>query len=158
LTTAEKFSTLAALTAGCEFPAATLRQAWRDVLFNQFHDLLPGSAIRRAYDDAHRLYDQAEKLIIDALDNALETLANRAGYAESGYPLVVFNSLGFRRTDLAQIILDFIRENQDKAFYSTEIAEALGLPQEEEDVATGAGVSSRPGFQMSTLRFSREEV
>jgi alpha-mannosidase len=40
---------------------------WETLLFNQFHDILPGSSIRRVYDDAERdylsIYKRASKII-----------------------------------------------------------------------------------------------
>ncbi len=40
---AERFGAAAAATAGAAYPADLYREAWRKVLFNQFHDILPGS-------------------------------------------------------------------------------------------------------------------
>ncbi|HEX3000645.1 MAG TPA: hypothetical protein VHR86_10485, partial [Armatimonadota bacterium] len=37
---------------GGEYPAADLHQAWETLLFNQFHDILPGSAIHESNADA----------------------------------------------------------------------------------------------------------
>lgn len=51
LRSAEKWNTIAALTTN--LPAATEKfaEAWRDVCFNQFHDILCGCSIMEAYDD-----------------------------------------------------------------------------------------------------------
>lgn len=51
LRSAEKWNTIAALTT--DLPAATEKfaEAWRDVCFNQFHDILCGCSIMEAYDD-----------------------------------------------------------------------------------------------------------
>jgi len=43
---AERYAALAWWFLGEEYPAAGLQQVWQDLLFNQFHDILPGSAIR----------------------------------------------------------------------------------------------------------------
>ena len=32
---------------GCEYPFGELRELWREVLLYQFHDILPGSSIKR---------------------------------------------------------------------------------------------------------------
>ncbi|MBR3099060.1 MAG: alpha-mannosidase [Clostridia bacterium] len=37
---------------GSEYPARELRAAWKTLLINQFHDILPGSHIRPVYEDA----------------------------------------------------------------------------------------------------------
>ena len=38
---------------------ATLDEAWKKVLLNQFHDVLPGSGIGIIYRDASALYNEA---------------------------------------------------------------------------------------------------
>jgi alpha-mannosidase len=45
LLNAEKYSSLAWLN-GADYPADPLNEAWKKVLFNQFHDLAAGSYIR----------------------------------------------------------------------------------------------------------------
>ncbi|HFE54071.1 MAG TPA: hypothetical protein ENK07_11540, partial [Bacteroidetes bacterium] len=109
LTVAEKFGALAELLTGYRTPTDSLREAWKIVLFNQFHDLLPGTAIHRAFEDAHTSYDRAERALVQSLDAALDSLTEAADYPQSGYPIIVFNALGHPRTDVANVILDFDR-------------------------------------------------
>lgn len=45
LNEAEAFSALAAVFAGGKYPTAIFEEAWKKVLFNQFHDILPGSCV-----------------------------------------------------------------------------------------------------------------
>ncbi len=49
---AERYATLSARLDGVSYPAARMDAAWKDLLFNQFHDILPGSSIEQAYEDA----------------------------------------------------------------------------------------------------------
>ncbi len=107
LTTAEKACSLASLLGGEAFPNASFRQAWKDVLFNQFHDILPGSSIRRAYDDAHAIYSRAENTLQNVTESAIAKLASLANTEGKGQPLVVYNPLSWTRTDLAWVILDY---------------------------------------------------
>ena len=39
---------------GSEYPARELRAAWKTLLINQFHDILPGSHIRPVYEEDRR--------------------------------------------------------------------------------------------------------
>ncbi len=48
-------------SAGQDYPAADLEEAWRDHLFNDFHDILPGSCTEPAEQDALALYGQASE-------------------------------------------------------------------------------------------------
>lgn len=43
--------TATVINAALKKPAADLKTAWDGLLFNTFHDILPGSSIERAYDD-----------------------------------------------------------------------------------------------------------
>ncbi len=107
LTTAEKACTLATLLTSADYPRAGFQQAWKDVLFNQFHDILPGTSIRRAYDDVDAIYDRAEATLQDITESALSHLADSLNTTGKGQPLMVFNPLSWRRTDLAWVILDY---------------------------------------------------
>lgn len=68
---AELFSTLAFAGDG-RYPHQALAEAWRVVLVNQFHDILPGSSIGWVHREAAESYDEVagvlEGLIADALD------------------------------------------------------------------------------------------
>jgi alpha-mannosidase len=46
---------------GQPYPAEALRDAWRDHLFNDFHDILPGSSIELAEHDALDLYGRSSE-------------------------------------------------------------------------------------------------
>ena len=52
LTAAEKWSTVAYKTAGMPAQNKEFGDAWKEVLYNQFHDILCGCSIMEAYEDA----------------------------------------------------------------------------------------------------------
>src|ERR687885_964312 len=49
---AEKWAVVADVVGGLAYPREELTQAWKLTLFNQFHDILAGTSIRPAYEDA----------------------------------------------------------------------------------------------------------
>ncbi len=71
---------------------------WKQVLFNQFHDILPGSAITQVHDRAEQSYadviGKASKLVNDVLEDTLEAVSEK---------LTVFNSLSWDRNVIAQL-------------------------------------------------------
>ncbi|MDR0845369.1 MAG: glycosyl hydrolase-related protein [Tannerella sp.] len=77
---------------GEAYPADQLRELWKTVTFNQFHDILPGSAINEANKEAHARY-------MDVLwkSNELRSIAFRKITDEikfkngMGQPVVAFN-------------------------------------------------------------------
>jgi alpha-mannosidase len=54
-----------------------LTRAWKDVLFNQFHDLLPGTSIEPAYEDARDELGEASAIAARALQGALQSITWR---------------------------------------------------------------------------------
>ncbi len=88
LAEAEVASTLACRVAGRVYPREQLRSAWLDVLFNQFHDILPGSGV-----PATRQYAQALFQNVQAAAGMAKTHALRAIAAE------VDTSFAVRETD-----------------------------------------------------------
>jgi len=96
---AEAWSALASVAAGFPYPAEALRRAWRVLCLCQFHDILPGSSVREVYEEVESLYAEVRRRAGRALDSALEALAGRVESGlRDGRPVVVFNSLGWRRS------------------------------------------------------------
>ncbi len=89
-----------AMSRGAEYPLARMDAAWKKLLLNQFHDILPGSSIARVYEDARRdpawIIDEAAAVKADAL----AALARGDG-------MTVFNSLSFDRTGLVRLPAEF---------------------------------------------------
>ncbi len=106
LTEAERFSTLAT-ALGAEPRNAALAEAWKTVLFNQFHDILPGSGIREVYLDSAEEYRDAQAIGKHELGKALDAIAGQADTSsvKDGTPLLVFNPLSWERTDLVRAAL-----------------------------------------------------
>ena len=93
----EMWATAAAL-AGAAYPAAEAEALWKDVLLNQFHDILPGSSIARVYVEAEKLHS---KVIAEA--GALTEKAQKVLLGGDGSAVTVFNSLGFARKALVTL-------------------------------------------------------
>jgi len=108
LTNAEKFSSIASLF-GDEYKTNYLREAWQTVLFNQFHDILPGSSIREVYIDSDKDNQYAHKLGNLVLINSLQHIASKINTSEikNGKVIVVYNPLGWNRTDVVTVKLPF---------------------------------------------------
>ncbi len=100
---AEKYSSLAWLS-GLPYPSASLNEAWKKVLFNQFHDLAAGSGIGVIYKEAQRDYDIVRLTADEASAAALADIASRVDTRSSvgAVPVLVFNPLAWPRTDLVE--------------------------------------------------------
>ena len=98
---AEMWGALAGLkSASYSYPLSRMDSAWKRLLLNQFHDILPGSSIGKVYEDARRdhrwIISEAEAVRNDAL-TALT----------SGEGITVFNSLSFPRTEVVSLPDEF---------------------------------------------------
>jgi|SRR5690625_1123993 len=89
---AEKFSVLANYTVQQPYPT-DFNQAWKGVLFNQFHDILPGTSIESAYTDARDLYGETISISSRNLNYALQAMSWNINIEEEEdmKPIVVFN-------------------------------------------------------------------
>ena len=55
---AEKFSARRRVATGQPYPE-DFERAWKKVLFNQFHDIMAGTSLESAYEDARNSYGEA---------------------------------------------------------------------------------------------------
>ncbi|HUT36852.1 MAG TPA: glycoside hydrolase family 38 C-terminal domain-containing protein [Planctomycetota bacterium] len=85
-------------SAGLRFPSKTLDEAWKGVLLNQFHDIIPGSSIHRVYEEAEALHAQ-----VLATANATAGKAGRALLRKEKDAVAVFNSLSWDRLALVPL-------------------------------------------------------
>ena len=87
---AEKLASIETLF-GTTYPQQDFDDAWKNILFNQFHDILPGSGVHTIYVDAARKYAEAERINGDVIHTALSDLAARVN--SPGVGVLVFNPL-----------------------------------------------------------------
>lgn len=71
---AELWAATAAVRAGAEYPADELREAWRTVLLQQFHDILPGSSIGWVHDQAVENYAAVARSLEGVIARSLAAL------------------------------------------------------------------------------------
>ncbi|EIQ00266.1 alpha-mannosidase [Opitutaceae bacterium TAV1] len=94
---AEWAAYLASRYAGAAWPAAALDRLWKEVLLYQFHDILPGSSIRRVYTECHARYEAilGELAEMTRRHYAVVAAAQAAGETR----VVAFNSLSWPRDE-----------------------------------------------------------
>ncbi|GAA3402331.1 alpha-mannosidase [Paenibacillus hodogayensis] len=75
LNEAETFAAVASLAEGKRYPRDAFEEAWRNVLFNQFHDILPGSGVLETREHALGLFQQTMAAAGASRKLALESIA-----------------------------------------------------------------------------------
>ncbi|MGC5221399.1 alpha-mannosidase [Micromonospora sp. DT81.3] len=90
---AERWAAVSALHDGIEYPRGELENAWKQILFNQFHDILPGSAIEPSYDDARDQLGEATAIAKRIIAKAHNVLARQVDIPidVGTHPVLVFN-------------------------------------------------------------------
>lgn len=93
LLAAERWGAVGALRFGLDYPREDLGRAWKQVLFNQFHDILPGSAIEPAYDDARDQLGEAVAIAKRVITRSHNVIARQVGipFEDNTQPVLVFN-------------------------------------------------------------------
>ena len=106
---AELFASLATLSAGVAYPKAELEDAWKKVLFNQFHDILPGASIPRVYVDANLAWEEVDRIGSEILESSLKAIASQIAFPPppqpDALPIIVFNPLNWQRSEVVTIPL-----------------------------------------------------
>jgi alpha-mannosidase len=94
LMAAEKWALLASQINERSYPA-DFAHAWKQVLFNQDHDILAGTSLESAYEDARDLYGEAMAIADRNFNLAIQSFAWKIAIPqeENVHPLVVFNPL-----------------------------------------------------------------
>ncbi len=101
---AETISSVANLF-GTAYPAQKIRDAWKILCTNQFHDILPGSSIPEVYQDARKDFTLLESDARSLIGDGLKQVARLATVKkmEGADPVLVFNSLGWERAGLVKM-------------------------------------------------------
>jgi alpha-mannosidase len=84
-----------------------IETAWKKVLFNQFHDILPGTSIPEVFTAANRDWQEAMEIGTEVLQQALEAIASKIILPPppqpTAKPIVVFNPLNWKREEVISI-------------------------------------------------------
>lgn len=75
LIAAEKFCVMAKELVGTKYPHKALNKGWKNIMFNQFHDILCGCSIKKAYEDASHLFGETMSITEQAINSALQSIA-----------------------------------------------------------------------------------
>lgn len=116
---AEKFASLASLYSR-PYPQDGMELTWKNLLFDHFHDIMPGSGIAVNYLDAKRNLEDVDRSARIVTMGSLREIAAHVNTEPAGVqgaklqevaarteitgvPVMVFNSLSWPRTDVAEL-------------------------------------------------------
>lgn len=104
---AENVAVMAHWAGLAEYPVQKLNQSWDLVLGSQFHDILPGTSIPKAYEYAWNDEFVAANGFSNVLRNSVSELASQMNTNVAERAVVVYNPVAYPREDVVGIELKY---------------------------------------------------
>ena len=143
---AEFLCAAAARLKGFPYPEEALHRLWQDTLTLQFHDILPGSSIKKVYEDSDAMYEAMGRTLEGIWAEALAALSEEAADTVS-----FVNTLSFRRDDVVWF-------DAPEWVKSLRAPDGTLSPVQRVDGKCCAFVRGLPAFSETAYAFSAEEV
>lgn len=104
-----------ALNRGYGYPRDILESAWKKILFNQFHDIIAGSCIGEAADEAVKTFKEAIEVGNSIINDSLNKMVLE------GTDIIIWNTLGWKRNEVVEVTFQqkspVIKDGQDDVEY-----------------------------------------
>ena len=114
LSRAEKASCFSEMLGCRPYPGQKLTQCWKDVMFNQFHDVLGGACIPQCYDDARDLHGRAIQTANEITHFALQSITRQVkmlgNNEDAVWNLCIFNPNGTPYSGILEAEVQWIWE------------------------------------------------
>lgn len=104
---AEQVSVVADWLGGAAYPLQKLNNAWDLVLGSQFHDILPGTSIPKAYEYAWNDEFIAANGFAEVLKNGVSAVSSKMNTQTQGKSVVVYNPVARQREDIVTAELEY---------------------------------------------------
>ncbi|MBE0652113.1 MAG: alpha-mannosidase [Bacteroidales bacterium] len=104
---AERMASAADWAGAASYPFAKLDYSWNLVLGSQMHDILPGTAIPKAYTYAWNDEFVAANGFANVLKNSVAGLSALMNTEGKGKPIVVYNPVARNRQDVVSAIMEY---------------------------------------------------
>ena len=139
---AEKMATAAAANELMAYPRAQLRDAERDLLISEFHDILPGSSIAAAEEASLRLLSHGREIAARVSARAFfALLSGEPSAAEGSYPVFVYNPHPWELSTELDVEFQMADQNWENCFHEVEVT----------DVRKGVVVASQVEREASNM-------
>ncbi len=135
LLTTEKIASLTSiLDSEYDYPFEKIRDVWKDVLLNQFHDVLPGSSCPEVYDDTYIIWQRSYGILNGIISDCITRFGNGSNSESSAKHVIsIYNPLPWERKErvfipLTEIEGDITLDEDGKPPYATlELEDDLSL-------------------------------
>jgi len=116
---AEQLASIVDWTGGIKYPFTKLNPAWELVLGSQFHDILPGTAIPRAYEFAWNDEFIAANSFASVLTGSVNQLSSFFDTQGKGRSVIVYNPVAIIREDVVSIEMEYQKVPQNVQVYNS---------------------------------------
>lgn len=101
-----------------KYPQQQIEEAWKKLLLNQFHDIVPGTSIAEAYQDVQSDYAKLRSVCETVQSHALGGLVAKqpSQKTQKDFHYSIFNPLGWERNEYVTLEL----ASQEKSFVVTD--------------------------------------
>lgn len=98
----ETFAMMDKLLLGEIYPKEQLSAGWKEILLNQFHDILPGTSIKEVYQDSHKAYEKILKAGREMTESSLKNIT--AHINSERHSVIVFNPNSFETEGIVSFL------------------------------------------------------
>ena len=129
---AERAAVTAEWLGGTAYPKRQMTETWRQVIWHQFHDDLPGTCIPRAYEFSWNDELIALNRFSNVLTTSVNDIASRMNTNVGGTPIVLYNTQAFPVKAVAQVTLPSplssytVKDSKGKTVASQVVTDAQG--------------------------------
>ena len=102
---AERSAVMASSLGVAAYPGERLTEAWRRIIWHQFHDDLTGTSIPRAYEFSWNDELLSLKTFAEVLTHSVSAIATRMDTNVDGQPIIVYNNEAFPVSTVCKIQL-----------------------------------------------------
>lgn len=114
-----------------DLASQALDRAWKLLLLNQFHDIIPGSSIHWVYQDSRVDYTNIETLAASVRDAAIQRISDKIDSQGIDRPIAVFNTLSQSRREVIEVSdNEFTVVDVPQCGYSVTSGGPIGLPDD----------------------------
>jgi alpha-mannosidase len=103
----EQLASVADWLGGASYPTNKLNNSWELVLGSQFHDILPGTSIPKAYEYAWNDEFIAMNGFSEVIKNSVSAISHGLNTQTEGRPVVVYNPVAIDREDIVTAELSY---------------------------------------------------
>jgi alpha-mannosidase len=118
MSNAEMFASLATLY-GKPYPQPLMEREWKNLLFDHFHDIMPGSGIAVNYLDAKRNLEDVDRATTEVGMSSLREIAAHVNTQGEGVPVMVVNSLSWPRKEVVETEVQLPAPAKEIAVYDS---------------------------------------